>query len=239
VKSRRASAERENIFLFIKEGRKTSQEVLRPFDGICVEVVGVRGSSHRPPAVRLPHSVQPRQWAPVQRSSNVVDAPAKTVSVSYGIAKCVGCLAYCAGYVGPLPRASMMSISPEMKQALRHIRNSGLKDHSGSPLRGQGPYVLSSGSIQMAGHSYIKDKQKKLRRTAISRKHMMGTTNPVPKKSNKAVSSESDCQERKAPRLDRHLPSWQLGSHLDFSITDATFAFCRDAGAHDRIDDGA
>lgn len=44
-------------------------------------------------------------------------------------------------------------------------------------------------------------------------------------------------QERKAALQD--LPPWQFGSHLYFSITDATFAFSGYAGAHYWVDDSA
>jgi hypothetical protein len=38
---------------------KFSHEILRPFDGICVEIVRISGSPHRPPAVGLRDSIQP------------------------------------------------------------------------------------------------------------------------------------------------------------------------------------
>ena len=44
-------------------------------------------------------------------------------------------------------------------------------------------------------------------------------------------------QGKKAALQD--LPSWQFGSHLYFSITDATLAFGGYAGAHDWVDDGS
>ena len=46
---------------------------------------------------------------------------------------------------------------------------------------------------------------------------------------------------KKGKRLSRHddLPSWQFGSHLYFSVTDATFALGGYPGAHDWVDDSA
>lgn len=44
-------------------------------------------------------------------------------------------------------------------------------------------------------------------------------------------------QQGKAALQD--LPSWQFGSHLHSSITDAAFAFGGYAGAHDWVDDSA
>jgi hypothetical protein len=105
-----------------REKRRTGilQEILRPFEAICMELVGVSGSPHCPPAERLRHSVQPCQGPPVQRPSDVVDASAKRQSLSETETGENISSAYCAGYVGPLPRASMISISPEIGDASRH-----------------------------------------------------------------------------------------------------------------------
>jgi hypothetical protein len=79
----------------------------------------------------------------------------------------------------------------------------------------------------MAGHSYMKTKR--IQRTGTFDGE---TTNPVPKKAKK-LSAQGEIKGRST------LPSWQFGSHLHLSITNAFFAFGGDAGAHDWVDDGA
>ena len=60
--------------------------------------------------------------------------------------------------------------------------------------------MLFSGSIQIAGHNYMKIRNSD---GGIKLKHVI-VTNPIPKKV-RVVSAQGHCQEGKAPGLDRRL----------------------------------
>jgi len=118
-----------------------------------------------------------------------------------------------------------MSISPEQDGGDQLEKKEERKVGENAPLKGQGPYLFSTGSIQMAGHSC--NEAKSQRRAESSREFLTQSL-----KKERGLGSKVRSNEGNAP-------SRNLGSDFDPAILDA--------GAHPRaepralngVDDGA